>query len=109
MIKYIGIFLLSLLLVGCAGKAKFDVRTQTVAYKDLSNIESPKGEPIIIAVYDFLDMTGQKKPGGSFASMSTAVTQGSYQLLIKALQDAEETWQLTKKKSIQSPSLQELE
>jgi len=90
MIKYIGIFLLSLLLVGCAGKAKFDVRTQTVAYKDLSNIESPKGEPIIIAVYDFLDMTGQKKPGGSFASMSTAVTQGSYQILIKSLQDAGE-------------------
>ena len=90
MLKYIGIFLLSLMLVGCAGKAKFDVRTQTVAYKDLSNIESPKGEPIIIAVYDFIDMTGQKKPGGSFASMSTAVTQGSYQLLIKALQDAGE-------------------
>ena len=88
MFKYIAIFLLSLLLVGCAGKAKFDVRTQTVAYKDLSNIESPKGEPIIIAVYDFLDMTGQKKPGGSFASMSTAVTQGSYQILIKSLQDA---------------------
>ena len=90
MLKYIGLFLLSLMLVGCAGKAKFDVRTQTVAYKDLSNIESPKGEPIIIAVYDFIDMTGQKKPGGSFASMSTAVTQGSYQLLIKALQDAGE-------------------
>ena len=90
MFKYIGIFLLSLMLVGCAGKAKFDVRTQTVAYKDLSNIESPKGEPIIIAVYDFIDMTGQKKPGGSFASMSTAVTQGSYQLLIKALADAGE-------------------
>ena len=35
-------------------------------------------------------MTGQKKPGGNFASMSTAVTQGSYQLLIKALQDAGE-------------------
>ena len=90
MLKYISVFLLSLLLVGCAGKAKFDVRTQTVAYKDLSNIKSPKGEPIIIAVYDFLDMTGQKKPGGSFASMSTAVTQGSYQILIKALSDAGE-------------------
>ena len=88
MLKYISIFLLSLLLVGCAGKAKFDVRTQTVAYKDLSNIQSPNGEPIIIAVYDFIDMTGQKKPGGSFASMSTAVTQGSYQILIKSLQDA---------------------
>ena len=88
MFKYIGIFLLSLMLVGCAGKAKFDVRTQQVAYKELSTIKSPDGEPIIIAVYDFVDMTGQKKPGGNFASMSTAVTQGSYQLLIKALSDA---------------------
>ena len=89
MFKYIGIFLLSLMLVGCAtNKAKFDVRTQKVAYKDLTTIKAPKGEPIIIAVYDFLDMTGQKKPGGNFASMSTAVTQGSYQLLIKALSDA---------------------
>ena len=88
MFKYIGIFLLSLMLVGCASKAKFDVRTQQVAYKDLMTIKAPKGEPIIIAVYDFVDMTGQKKPGGNFASMSTAVTQGSYQLLIKALSDA---------------------
>ena len=89
MFKYLGIILLSTLLVGCAtNKAKFDVRTQTVAYKDLNTIKAPDGEPIIIAVYDFADMTGQKKPGGSFASMSSAVTQGSYQLLIKALQDA---------------------
>ena len=63
MFKYIGIFLLSLMLVGCAGKPKFDIRTQTVAYKDLSVISAPKGDPVIIAVYDFLDMTGQKKPG----------------------------------------------
>ena len=88
MLRNIAILLLAFLLVSCAGKPKFDVRTQTVAFKDLSNIEAPKGEPIIIAVYDFLDMTGQKKPGGNFASMSTAVTQGSYQLLIKALKDA---------------------
>ena len=88
MFKTISIILLSLILVGCAGKAKFDVRTQQVSYKDLSTIKAPKGDPIIIAVYDFLDMTGQKKPGGSFASMSTAVTQGSYQILIKSLQDA---------------------
>ena len=91
MFQYLGIILLSTLLVGCAtNKAKFDVRTQTVAYKDLNTIKAPDGEPIIIAVYDFADMTGQKKPGGSFASMSSAVTQGSYQLLIKALQDAGE-------------------
>jgi curli production assembly/transport component CsgG len=89
MLRILSVFLLTLLLVGCAtNKAKFDVRTQKVAYKDLTEIKAPAGDPIIIAVYDFLDMTGQKKPGGNFASMSTAVTQGSYQLLIKALQDA---------------------
>ena len=91
MFKYLGIILLSTLLVGCAtNKASFDVKTQTVAYKDLSSVKAPEGDPVIIAVYDFLDMTGQKKPGGNFASMSSAVTQGSYQLLIKALQDAGE-------------------
>ena len=92
MLKTLSIILLSFILVGCAAtnKAKFDVRTQQVAYKDLSNITPPKGDPIIIAVYDFVDMTGQKKPGGNFASMSSAVTQGSYQLLIKCLQDAGE-------------------
>ena len=91
MFKYLGIILLSTLLVSCAtNKANFDVKTQTVAYKDLSSVKAPEGDPVIIAVYDFLDMTGQKKPGGNFASMSSAVTQGSYQLLIKALQDAGE-------------------
>ena len=88
MLKTIGIFLLTLLLVSCASSPDFDVRTQTVAYKDLTEINSPKGDAIIIAVYDFADLTGQKKPSDSVASMSTAVTQGSYQLLIKALQDA---------------------
>jgi len=90
MLRILSVFLLTFLLVGCAGsnKVNFDIRTQKVAYKDLTEIKAPAGDPIIIAVYDFLDMTGQKKPGGNFASMSTAVTQGSYQLLIKALQDA---------------------
>ena len=90
MFRSIVIFLLTLLLVSCAGKPDFDVRSQSVLYKELTEVKLLKGDPIIIAVYDFLDMTGQKKPGGNFASMSTAVTQGSYQLLIKALQDAGE-------------------
>ena len=90
MFKTIGILLLTLLLASCASKPDldFDVRKQSIQYKDLTEINSPKGEPVIIAVYDFADMTGQKKPSDSVASMSTAVTQGSYQLLIKALQDA---------------------
>ena len=82
------IFLATLFLASCAGKPDFDFRTQKPAAKTFIEVPELDGDPIIIAVYDFLDMTGQKKPGGNFASMSTAVTQGSYQLLIKALQDA---------------------
>ena len=88
--KLITIFLATLFLVSCAGKPDFDVRVQVPASKKYIAITELEldGEPIIIAVYDFLDMTGQKKPGGNFASMSTAVTQGSYQILIKAMADA---------------------
>ena len=82
------IFLATLFLASCAGKPDFDFRTQTPVAKTYIEVPELDGDPVIIAVYDFLDMTGQKKPGGKFASMSTAVTQGSYQLLIKALQDA---------------------
>ena len=89
MFKNILMCLFGLALAGCAATAmNFDLRPQEVAYKELETITVPEGDPIIIAVYDFVDMTGQKKPGGNFASMSSAVTQGSYQLLIKALQDA---------------------
>ena len=89
MIKKLILFLCVLALAGCAATAmNFDLRTQEVAYKELETITVPEGDPIIIAVYDFVDMTGQKKPVKDFASMSSAVTQGSYQILIKALQDA---------------------
>jgi curli production assembly/transport component CsgG len=88
MFRTIAILLLTLILVGCAGKPDFDVKKQMPAIEQLDTIAKPLDGPVVIAVYDFVDMTGQKKPGGNFASMSTAVTQGSYQLLIKALQDA---------------------
>ena len=88
--KLVIIFLATLFLVSCAGKPDFDVRIQVPASKKYIEVAKLDGDPVIIAVYDFLDMTGQKKPGGNFASMSTAVTQGSYQILIKALQDAGE-------------------
>ena len=88
MFRTLAIFLLTLLLVGCVGKPDFDVRKQLPAVKTLTTIQEPVGESIIIAVYDFIDLTGQKKPGGNYATMSTAVTQGAYQILIKALQDA---------------------
>ena len=85
--KIIFILMTTLLLASCAGKPDFDFRTQVPTAKTYIEVPELDGDPVIIAVYDFLDMTGQKKPGGNFASMSTAVTQGSYQILIKALQD----------------------
>jgi len=81
----------ALAIAGCAATAQEGyIKTQEVAFKELDTITQPVGAPIIIAVYDFGDMSGQKKPGGAYASMSSAVTQGSYQILIKALQDAGE-------------------
>ena len=88
MFRTIAILLLTFILVGCAGKPDFDVRKQTPSIEQLNTIAKPLDGPVVIAVYDFVDMTGQKKPGGNYASMSSAVTQGSYQILIKALQDA---------------------
>ena len=84
------ILLLSIFISGCSSTManKGYLKTQSVAFKELETITQPEGDPIVIAVYDFNDMSGQKKPGGNYASMSSAVTQGSYQILIKALQDA---------------------
>ena len=84
------ILLLSVFVSGCSSTManKSYLKTQSIAFKELETITQPEGAPIIIAVYDFGDMSGQKKPGGNYASMSSAVTQGSYQILIKALQDA---------------------
>jgi curli production assembly/transport component CsgG len=43
--------------------------------------------PVSVAVYSFLDRTGQRKPADNIASISTAVTQGAEIYLIKALAD----------------------
>jgi curli production assembly/transport component CsgG len=45
----------------------------------------PPKEKIVAAVYRFSDQTGQYKPASQVASWSTAVTQGSTSILIKAM------------------------
>jgi curli production assembly/transport component CsgG len=42
---------------------------------------------VVVAVYSFLDKTGQRRPSSSIANLSTAVTQGAEAFLIKALSD----------------------
>ena len=98
MVKY-AVIVLSLLLGGCAGKG---ITTQEAIEKEIDepeiltrkrfneivNLPAPAGEIVPIAVYRFQDMTGQRKPNNNYASLSSAVTQGSEVFVIKALQDA---------------------
>ena len=55
--------------------------------KEFDTVPPPAGKKISVAVYQFTDKTGQRKPQANVASFSTAVTQGAEVFLIKALQD----------------------
>lgn len=55
--------------------------------KDVNKIKPPAGGPLPVAVYGFRDLTGQRKSQPLIASLSSAVTQGAENYLIKALQD----------------------
>ena len=81
------ILLLSVLLSGCASLASMPPTVPGVAYKDMEKVPEPAGGKIVVAVYQFADLTGQQKPNDNFGEMSKAVTQGSSNLLIKALKD----------------------
>ena len=50
------------------------------------NIKDLDGEKITIAVYEFTDKTGQRKPSQKFSQLSSAVTQGAEVWVIEALQ-----------------------
>ena len=53
-------------------------------------VAPPEGGPVPVAVYSFLDKTGQRKEIPNLASFSNAVSQGAEAYLIKALQDVGE-------------------
>ena len=55
--------------------------------KEFDSLPPPNGKKVSVAVYQFTDKTGQRKPQPGIASFSTAVTQGADVFLIKALQD----------------------
>lgn len=44
--------------------------------------------PVAVAVYSFIDQTGQYKPSETGQTLSRAVSQGGSSILVKALQDA---------------------
>lgn len=57
------------------------------SYIELLNLPPAEQRPVV-AVYGFLDKTGQRKDVGQGQSFSTAVTQGGTELLIDALKTA---------------------
>lgn len=56
--------------------------------REFDTLPSPNaGKPLSVAVYSFMDKTGQRRPQANIASLSTAVTQGAETFLIQALQN----------------------
>ena len=90
--KRLSILLALLILTGCAlsQKSGFEYKPELAPnkmQKEFDAIPPPEGKRLSVAVYQFADKTGQRKPVSGIASLSTAVTQGAEVFLIKALQD----------------------
>ena len=90
MMKRLLIPLLAFVLSGCTTLASQSPTISEIAYKPMTEVPEPDQGKIVLAVYQFGDLTGQQKPNTNFGEMSKAVTQGSVNLLIKALKDAGE-------------------
>ena len=88
MMKRLLIPLLAFVLSGCTTLASQSPTVSDVAYRKLVEVPEPDQGKIVLAVYQFGDLTGQQKPNTNFGEMSKAITQGSVNLLIKALKDA---------------------
>lgn len=82
-----------LFLTGCATmdmaiSATDMPKKSQVSLKKLITIPPPTRGPIVVAVYKFLDRTGQRKSKDNIASLSSAVTQGADVIVIQALKNA---------------------
>lgn len=80
------------LLTSCVNTRNFtDVgslpETIGVQFTELQTLPPPDKAPVV-AVYDFPDLTGQRRDKDTVASFSNAVTQGGTALLIDALKNA---------------------
>lgn len=97
--KKLFLLLAIILLQGCATSStihklitgeQFDdpvIEESKLLKKEENWLAPPVGGPITIAVYGFQDKTGQRKSVPNIASLSSAVTQGAENYLIKSLKD----------------------
>ncbi len=88
-----GILALCLILSGCAfaPSGQMLIRPEaavlTEVSSELESMPPPEQKPVV-AVYDFPDLTGQRKDKDAVASFSNAVTQGGAILLVDAMKNA---------------------
>jgi curli production assembly/transport component CsgG len=81
---------LTSLVAGCSttiNRLPSEPPNAVVTEKGFSNLKPPANGPMVVAVYSFEDKTGQRLPSDKLANISTAVTQGAEQYVIKALRD----------------------
>ena len=100
MFRILMVAILGIVLSGCAAnykdsntfKGELPYIEGTPTNELLKNIPKLDGQPkITIAVYRFMDLTGQRKPSTKFSLLSTAVTQCSDAFVISALKSVSET------------------
>lgn len=91
-LKFLTPIAAAILLAGCGtiGNAirEFDdpiVTNPKLKVED--GLKEPASGTIAVAVYNFRDMTGQRKASQNIASLSSAVTQGADAYLVKSLQE----------------------
>ena len=82
------LFLAAICLSGCATVPQIEDPKLSLSplQEKFDNIKSLDGPKITIAVYEFTDKTGQRKPSEKFSQLSSAVTQGAEVWVIEALQ-----------------------
>ncbi len=83
---------LAIAITGCAATyTKKDwtppVKAESPYQSVLETVPAIDGPKITIAIYSFLDKTGQRKPNDSFSQLSSAVTQGAEVWVINALKE----------------------
>jgi curli production assembly/transport component CsgG len=89
--KYIFVILLALL-SACANTQVEVMQEEPIKIEPkkslIDKLPLLDGPPMTVAVYGFIDKTGQNKPNEKLALFSKAVTQGAETFLIKALKDS---------------------
>ena len=86
----LSVLLITTLLAGCSNvvnRIESEPAQVVITDAEYLNALPPMAGPMVAAVYDFQDKTGQRMPSDRIAHISTAVTQGASEYVIKALRE----------------------